>query len=106
MKKLIAIGVFTLASMSLLSAKTYDIMVSSTTKAGSIELKPGQYKLSFNGGNATFTDVNSSKTYTTPVKVQEGDKKFDTTQMETTKQGETEVIQEIDLGGSKTKLGF
>jgi hypothetical protein len=50
--------------------------------------------------------VNSSKSFTTPVKVQETDKKFDDTKVQSTKDGDTDPIEEIDLGGSKTKLGF
>jgi hypothetical protein len=58
------------------------------------------------GANAIFTDINTSKSFTTPVKVQETDKKFDDTKVQTTKDGSVDKIEEIDLGGSKTKLGF
>jgi hypothetical protein len=40
------------------------------------------------------------------VKVVTGDKKFDDTRVQSTKDGDTEKINEIDLGGSKTKIGF
>lgn len=106
MKKLFAIGVLTLASLSLLSAKTYEIILTAPTKAGSVQLKPGQYKLKVEGNNATFIDQNSSKSFTTPVKVETGDKKFDDTKVQSTKDGNTDKLEEIDLGGSKTKLGF
>jgi hypothetical protein len=106
MKKLIAVGVLCLSSLTLVHAKTYEITLSSVTKAGSVQLKPGQYKLKVEGSNAIFTDVNSSKSYTTPVKVQESDKKFDGTKIQSSKDGDAEKLEEIDLGGSKTKLGF
>jgi len=106
MKKFIVVAGLALSSLTVLSAKTYDIVLSNKTKAGSIELKPGSYKLKVEGGNAVFTDTSKGKSFTTPVKVQEGDKKFDDTRVQSVKDGETEKINEIDLGGSKTKLGF
>ena len=106
MKKLFAISVLALASLSVVSAKTYEIILSGPSKAGSIQLKPGQYKLKIEGSNAVFTDESNSKSYTTPVKVQTGEKKFDGTKVQSTKDGNVDKIEEIDLGGSKTKLGF
>ena len=105
MKKLLVVGLMSLASLSILSAKTYSITVSNTVKVGGVELKAGQYKLKVDGSNAIFTDTNQ-KTVTTPVKVEEADKKFDTTRVQSTKDGDTERMQEIDLEGSKTKLTF
>jgi len=50
--------------------------------------------------------MNSSQSLTTPVKVETGDKKFDDTTVQITKDGDTNRLEEIDLGGSKTKLEF
>ena len=105
MKKLLVVGLLSLASLSILSAKTYSITVSNNVKVGSAELKAGQYKLKVDGSNAIFTDTNQ-KTVTAPVKVEEADKKFDSTRVQSTKDGDTERMQEIDLEGSKTKLTF
>jgi len=106
MKKLFAIGVLALSSLCILSAKTYEITLTSVTKAGSVQLKPGQYTLKIQGNNAIFTDVNTAKSFTTPVKVETTDKKFDDTKVQSSKDGDSDKIEEIDLGGSKTKLGF
>jgi len=115
MKKLLVIGVLALSSLSmtarggqhhLLGAKTYEITIAAPTKAGSVQLKAGQYKVKVEGSNATFTDMNSSQSLTTPVKVETGDKKFDDTTVQITKDGDTNRLEEIDLGGSKTKLEF
>ena len=73
---------------------------------GSAQLKAGQYKLKVDGSNAIFTDANNEKTVTTPVKVEEGDKKVDSTRVQSTVDGDSDRIQEIDLEGSKTKLTF
>jgi hypothetical protein len=106
MKKFMVVAALALSSLTIVSAKSYDIILSSLTKAGSITLKPGQYKLKVDGTTATFTDVNTSKSFTTTVKVETTDKKFDDTRVQSKKDGETDAIEEIDLGGSKTKLGF
>jgi len=106
MKKLLAIGVLSLFSLSILSAKTYEITISAPTKAGSVQLKPGEYKLKVDGSNATFTEVNSSKSVTTPVKVENGDKKYDDTRIQITKDGDTDKLEDIELAGSKTRLEF
>jgi hypothetical protein len=106
MKKLLLAGVLSLASLTIVSAKSYEIVLSSPTKVGNVQLKAGQYSLKVQGSNAIFTDVETAKSYTTPVKVENSDTKFNETKVQTSKQGETEQIQEIDLGGSKTKLGF
>ncbi len=106
MKKIFLAGVLSLASLTIVSAKSYEIVLSATTKVGTVELKPGQYTLKVQGANAIFTSTDTYKSYTTPVKVENSDTKFDSTKVQSSKQGETDQIQEIDLGGSKTKLGF
>src|ERR1051325_35910 len=106
MKKLFVVGLLSLASLAILSAKTYTITVSNPTKVGSVQLKAGQYKLKVEGSNAIFTDVNNQKSVTTPVKVETSEKKVDSTRVQSTKDGDAERIQEIDLEGSTTKLTF
>ncbi len=106
MKKLFVVTVLALSSLTIAGAKSYEIVLSNATKAGAVQLKPGQYKVKVDGSNVTFTDVNTTKSFTTPAKVQTTEQKFDATKVQTTKDGDTERLQEIDLGGSKTKLEF
>jgi len=106
MRKFLVVAALAISSLTIVSAKTYEIILSGPTKAGNVELKAGQYKLKVDGANAIFTDINTSKSFTTPVKVENGDKKFEDTKVQTTKDGSVDKIEEIDLGGSKTKLGF
>ncbi len=106
MKTLFLAGVLSLASLTVASAKSYEIVLSAPTKVGAVQLKPGQYTLKVQGSNAVFTSLDTNKSYTTPVKVENGDTKFDSTKVQSAKQGDTDQVNEIDLGGSKTKLGF
>src|ERR1017187_9458078 len=98
-----ALAIFTL---SVASAKTYDILLSSPTKAGNLQLKAGEYRLTVNGTKAIFTDVNTTKTFTTVVKVENSDTKFGDTKIDASTEGSTSVITDIELGGSKTKTDF
>jgi hypothetical protein len=103
-KSLLIVGALTLSSFGLASAKSYDIILSAPAKAGATELKPGEYKLKVEGSQATFTDAQSSKSFTVPVKVENGAKKFANTSVESTNQDGMDNIHAIDLGGSNTRL--
>jgi hypothetical protein len=104
-KSLILIGVLTLCSL-IANAKTYDIALSNSIVAGTVQLAPGQYHLKVTGNTATFTDMNTFKTFTAPVKVEQVPKKFDMTTIDTNNQSGTDHIQKIELGGSNTALDF
>lgn len=106
MKKLVIFVMVVFSCLSIASAKSYDVTLSTPTKAGSVQLKPGQYRLKIDGTNAVFTEVNSAKAFTTVVKVQTSEKKFEQTRVGTTKDNGTDVIKDIELGGSKTKVEF
>lgn len=105
-KSLLMIGVLGLTSLGIASAKSYDIILTAPAKAGNMELKPGEYKLKVEGSQAVFTDVESAKTFAAPVKIDNSGRKFNATTVETSKTGDMDMIQAIDLGGSNTKLQF
>lgn len=106
MKKLIAISALTLCSLTLAFAKNYELTLSSTTKVGNLQLKPGQYTLKVQNGKAVFTFVDTAKQFSTDVKVEETNQKFDTTRVDANKEGAVDVVKDIELGGSKTRLQF
>lgn len=89
-----------------LAAKSYEITLSAPTKAGSVELNAGQYRVKVDGANAVFTSSKNSKTFTTPVKVQTGEKKFEGTRVDTVTENGARAIKEIQLGGTTTTLQF
>jgi hypothetical protein len=106
LKTLVLAGVVAIFTMSLAVAKTYDISFSSPTKVGNAQLKPGDYRLQVNGTKATFTNVETLKAVSTEVKVETTDKKFGDTKVDSTTDGGTSVVKDIELGGSKVKLDF
>jgi len=80
------------------AASSYTITLLSDTKVGDAQLKPGQYKLTVEGNQATFTQGKNSTQV--PVTVEQNAKKFSNTAVETI----DSKVNAIDLGGTKTKL--
>lgn len=105
-KSLILTGALAVASLSIASAKSYDIVLSGPTKVANVQLKAGEYKVKMEGTNAVFTSVETGKSVTAPAKVQTAGKKFDLTAVATDKKGETDQISNIELGGTNTKIEF
>ena len=104
-RTLLAGGALFLSLVAIGSAKSWDIMVDSATKAGNVVLPAGNYSVKLNNNQALFTSE-SGKKYTVAVKVENAAKKYDQTTVQTEKQGDAQVIQSIDLGGTTEKLDF
>jgi len=94
------------STVAMAGPKTYDVVLPESAKAGSVQLAAGEYKLKVEGANAIFTDMGHHQSFTVPVKVENTETKYDTTALDTAKQGDTVHITSIQLGGSKTKLEF
>jgi hypothetical protein len=105
-KSLLLLGVLAMSILSIASAKSYNIAFNSRITVGTEQLAAGEYTLKVEGSNAVFTNVNSNKSVTAPVKIENGDKKFGVTSVETAVEGGAEHIVDIQLGGSTTKLNF
>lgn len=97
---------FAVLGMSLAGAKSFQITLSSPSQAGTLELQPGQYNVSLDGSNMKFTDVNSGKSVETGVTTQSAEKKFQSTAVDSQQINGKNKIQEIDLGGTVTKVIF
>jgi hypothetical protein len=93
-------------TLSVASAKSYDITFARPTMIGKTELKAGAYSVKVNGLNAIFTNEESGTSFTETAKVETVSRKYDLTAIETTKKGDTDYLSVIELGGSKTKLEF
>ncbi len=104
-KSLILTAAFALFT-TIASAKSYEIVLSSPTMAGNVQLAPGAYKVKVEGAQARFMNEETYKTYTAPVKVEQATQKFDQTAVDTNTQNGANRIQAIELGGSNNKLEF
>ncbi len=97
---------FAVLGMSFAGAKSFQITLSSPSQAGALDLQPGQYNVSVAGTKVKFTDVNSGKSVETDATTENADKKFQATSVDTETVNGKNKIQEIDLGGTLTKLKF
>jgi hypothetical protein len=100
-KSFLLICVVGVSSIGVASAKSYYFTLTSPTKAGATVLKAGDYEVNVKGDQAVFTN-NGGKSVSVPVKVEQSDKKYDATSVDTN----SDAIKEIHLGGSATKLTF
>ena len=100
------IGTVALSTLAMAGPKNYNVVLSSPTKAGSVQLAPGEYKVKVEGSNAIFTDEHTRASFTVPVKIENSETKYRSTTLDTTKQGDGAQITSIGLGGSKVKLEF
>jgi hypothetical protein len=105
-KSVLLAGILAAASISIGYSKTYDVDLSHVTQAGTVELKAGSYRVKVDGDKAIFTDVDSSKQYTVPVKVENLDKKVEYTRLDETNNGNVDMLKDIQLGGSTTQIDF
>ena len=103
-KSFLITGLLALASIGVASAKSYEITLVSPAKAGSNELKAGQYKLKVEGSQAVFTSEQNSTSVTVPVTIEHNGQKFDQTAVETENKDGVDTIRRIMLGGSDTKV--
>jgi hypothetical protein len=99
-----SIKTFALATLVLAAASAasshYTLTIDSAQFAGDKELKAGEYKVEVVGDKAVFK---SGKTVVeVPATLQKGDKKYALT----TYQSTDKKIQEIDLGGTTSKIVF
>ena len=105
-KNFIASGALLLSLVAIGSAKSWEVVVDSNTKAGSVMLPAGTYSVKLNNNQAQFTS-DSGKKFTVPVKLDNGaTKKYDATEVKTAKDGGTTIIQSIDLSGTTEELQF
>ncbi len=98
---------FTLLGLSIAGAKSYEITLSNATKAGDLQLEPGAYKVALEGPTKVrFTAVKTGKEFEVTAKVEKADRKFSDTAVEMTTVDGGDKIQEIDLGGTTTRVEF
>jgi hypothetical protein len=97
---------FTVLGLSVAGAKSYDVRLPQAAKAGSVDLKAGNYTVVVDGSKVRFKDSATGKTTEADATVATSDKKFQVTTVDTTQNNGQNTIKEIDLGGTTTKLQF
>lgn len=103
MNKWLIIGM--LAGLPVASAKSFDVSIAEASVVHNLRLKPGDYRLKLDGSNAIFTDADGNS-FKTAVSVEQEPKKFPDTEVLSTNDANDQRIEEIQLGGTRTKLKF
>ncbi len=103
MKKMMLLFV-TLALAVASAASSYHFSLFQPSYVGGKALKAGEYKIELNGDKATIKV--GKETFEATVKVENGSEKFNETSVRYTSADGKTSVQEIRLGGTKTKLVF
>src|SRR3954451_5118603 len=103
MNRKLVLSVIAFAGMALAAGKSYTIKLYEPAMVGGTELKAGEYRVAVMDQKAVIKSGKVQKEV--PVKVENADSKYDTTTVRLSS-GAKPQIQEIRLGGTKTKLVF
>jgi hypothetical protein len=104
--KLKAFLFLALAGLSFAGTKSYDVTFDAPAVLGPMEVERGQYKVSFDGSKVTLVNQATRKSFETTATVQTSEKKFNDTTVESKRSEGKLLIDEIQLGGTKTALDF
>lgn len=96
----LTLGVATLALGVASAASSYKVTIPSDTWAGDTQIKAGNYKVTVDGNQATFTM--GKQTLQVAAGVEKAANKFSDTMLETT----GTKLSAIDVGGTDTKIVF
>jgi hypothetical protein len=95
---------FAIAALAIASAKSYTVNLFQPATLGGTELKAGEYQLEVVDQKAVMR--NGKIDAEAPVKVETGDTKYGTTTVRFATGDGKMRVQEIRIGGTKTKLVF
>jgi hypothetical protein len=99
---MIIFACFALAAVA--SADTYRVTLFQSSVVNGTELKPGDYKVQLTDSKVVISK--GKETVEATVKVENGNEKFNATSVRYSNADGKYKIQEIRLGGTKTKLVF
>ena len=104
MKNLLILITASLALTTLAGAATYNFKLADSVTIDGKVLKPGNYKVEVKDNIAVIRDGKDSTEV--KVKTESVDHKYDSTTVRYSKDGNKNNLEEIRIGGSKTKLVF
>ena len=104
MRKLILL--FAVAGLSVAGAKSYDVTFASPAVLGTVEVPAGQYQLKYEGAKITLVNTSNGKRLEADATVQEMPTKFAETIVSSKHVDGKDLVDEIQIGGTKTALDF
>jgi hypothetical protein len=97
-----ALTITVLALGALAQAETYNVTLLKPSVVAGTELKPGDYRVEVTNDKAVIS--HGKQRVETKVKTETADKKFSSTTVRYEMEGEKYKVQEIGIGGTRTKL--
>ena len=97
-----ALTIAVLALGGFAQAETYHVTLLKPSVVAGQELKPGDYKVEVNNDKAVIS--HGKQSIETKVKTETADKKYDSNTVRYEIDGDKYKVQEIGIGGTKTKL--
>lgn len=95
-----------LTSLSFAGTKHYDVTFGAPAVLGSAEVQTGLYQLSFDGSKVTLVNATTRKSIETTATVQTSEKKYSETIVQSKRVDGKDLVDEIQIGGTKTALDF
>ena len=86
--------------------QSYRFSLSTASKIGNAELRPGDYKLVVDASKVVLTELSTGKSIEVAAKVEDMDQKIAATEVHSNEVDGVSQIREIRIGGSKTKIAF
>ena len=87
--------------------KSYQVKVTAAAKAGSVELRPGNYHLVVDNSTILFRESATGKEYPVEAKIDDSaEKKFENTAVYMRQKEGAMLVTKIELGGTKTTVAF
>jgi len=105
MKHLLLLMTASLALTNLAGAATYTFKLADSVTIDGKVLKPGDYKVEVKDAN-TAVIRNGKDSTEVKVKTETNEHKYDSTSVRYSKDGSKNNLEEIHVGGTKTKLVF
>src|SRR5579863_536327 len=84
------------------AASTYHLRIADPMWVGQTELKPGEYEVKVDGDKVTFKQ--GKNVFSVSAKVETSASKYSDTQMDVKTINGQAKLQELDLGGTKSKI--
>jgi hypothetical protein len=101
-KFVLAFAIFSIGVAS--AAGTYKITLNQPSVVKGNQLKAGEYRLNVEESKVTI--ASGKESVQVPVQVENNDQKFDATTVRYTEVGGKQIISEIRIGGTRTRLVF
>lgn len=95
---------FATVAIAVAGAASYRVTVYEPSVVNGTELKPGEYKIEVKDNTAIIT--RGKQTIEAPVRIETAPSKFGSTTVRYTNGNGKQAVDEIRLGGTKTKLIF